>query len=158
MFGFPPTSAQLTGFHVFHQSQFNYALSIGVQDATTYVFEAFGLAFAEAPTFQSQFGPGTIQNDANFATMAWQDIFNFAPSAGLIQWITDHVDFYETIYLASGAYGSDPNDIGLLARGATYGLIIGQAEQAGLALNSSAPPTTNVSLVGISDALDTVLG
>lgn len=134
MFGFPPTNAQLPNLDAFHQNQFDYALSIGVANPTMYVFEAFGLAFAlgGAPAFQSQFSPLVIPNDYGFATQAWQDIFQSAPSADVLQWITAHVDYYETIYAASGAYGSDPNYVGLLARGATYGLIIGEADQYGI--------------------------
>jgi hypothetical protein len=48
--------------------------------------------------------------------------------------------------------------IGLLARGATYGLIIGQADQSGIAVDNAAPLTASVHLVGISDPLDPILG
>jgi V8-like Glu-specific endopeptidase len=150
MYGFAPTDAQLSVLHVFHESQFNYALSIGVANPTLYVYEAFGLAFSEAPGFQSEFGLAAVPDDAGFATAAWRDVFNSAPDAGLIKFVTDHVDFYETIYAASGAYGSNPTHIGLLARGATYGLIIGIAEQAGVAINSSAM-SADVSLMGMSE-------
>jgi hypothetical protein len=109
-------------------------MSIGVQDPTLYVYEACGLAFAQGPAFQSEFGLGTIQNDTAFATAAWLDIFNYAPNADQAQFVTAHVDFYETMYTASGTYGSDPDYIALLARGATYGLIIGIAEEVGIAV------------------------
>jgi hypothetical protein len=156
MFGFSVAEAQLPGLLTFQQNQYNYAVSISVQDPTIYVFEASGLAFARGSAFENQFGPAAIQIDVSFATLAWQDIFHFAPDTGLVQWITDHVDYYETIYLASGAYGSNPNDIELLARGATYGLIIGQGEQSGITVNISAMPPS-VSLVGISDGPDSIL-
>jgi hemolysin type calcium-binding protein len=134
MYGSDPTEAQLFNFHEFHQTQFNYATQIGVQDPLLAVYEAFGLAFSQGPTFQNQFGSQAIQNDSAFAMAAWQNIFEAAPSAGLIQFVTNQVDYHETIYAASGAFGSDPNLIGLLARGATYGIIIGIAEETGIAV------------------------
>jgi len=45
---------------------------------------------------------------------------------------------------------SDPNTIELLARGATYGLIIGSAEQAGIVVNNT-DTAAGVSLVGVSE-------
>jgi hypothetical protein len=131
MYGSDPSDAQLAYFHEIQQAQFNYATQIGVGDPLLAVYEAFGLAFSQGPTFQSQFGPGAIQNDSAFAMAAWQNIFKTAPSAGLIQFVTNQVDYHATIYAASGAFGSDPNYIRTLARGATYGILIGMAEESG---------------------------
>jgi hypothetical protein len=131
MYGSDPSDAQLANFHEFQQAQFNYATQIGVGDPLLAVYEAFGLAFSQGPTFQSQFGPGAIQNDNAFAMAAWQNIFKTAPSAGLIQFVTNQVNYHATIYAASGAFGSDPNYIRTLARGATYGILIGMAEESG---------------------------
>ena len=153
MYGLRPTGAQLDGLHMFQQDQHEYAVSIGVPNPTLYVYEAFGQALSHGPAFTSHYSPGVITSDIVFATAAWLDIFDHGPTPGQIKFVTDHVDFYEVIYWASGAFGSDLNNIGLLARGATYGLIIGIAEQAGIATNS-ADLTDEVSFVGISAIAD----
>jgi V8-like Glu-specific endopeptidase len=148
MYGYRPTGAQLDGLHTFQQGQHDYAVSIGVPNPTLYVYEAFGQALSHGPAFVSQYSPGAL-SDVTFATTAWLDIFDHGPTPELIKFVTDHVDFYEAEYLASGAFGSDPNNIELLARGATYGLIMGSAEQAGIAVNSTDDP--GISLIGVSE-------
>ena len=149
MYGFRPTGAQLDGLHTFQQAQHDYAVSIGVPNPTLYVYEAFGQALSHGPAFVSQYRPGVVKSDVTFATTAWLDIFDHGPTPELIKFVIDHVDFYEAEYLASGAFGSDPNNIELLARGATYGLIIGSAEQAGIAVNST--DAAGISLIGVSE-------
>jgi hypothetical protein len=140
----------LDTLHTFQQGQHDYAVSISVPNPALYVYEAFGQALSHGPAFVTHYSPGVIKSDVTFASAAWLDIFGYAPTTDLIKFITDHVDFYEAIYRASGTYDSDPNTIELLARGATYGLIIGSAEQAGIAVNSTDVPA-GVSLIGVSD-------
>lgn len=146
-----PSATELNTLLGFATNQYDYAVRIGVPSPTLYVYEALGLALSHGPAFVSQYSPGVINSDISFASAAWLDIFGQAPTTELIKFVTDHVDFYEAIYRASGAYGSDPNTIELLARGATYGLIIGSAEQAGIVVNST-DTAAAVSLIGVTDA------
>jgi hypothetical protein len=127
MYGFPPNGTQLNNLHAFVQSQFNYGVSIGVADPTLFVYETLGLALCEASKFASTYGPLALQSDAAFVAEAFESVFGFAPSQPHL--FVQVVDSFESIYTASGAYGTDPVHINHLARGAVYGHMIGLAAE-----------------------------
>ena len=91
-------------------SQHDYAVSVGVPNPTLYVYEAFGQALSHGPAFVSQYSPGVVKSDVTFGSAAWLDIFGYAPTTDLIKFVTDHVDFYEAIYRASGTLRGPEHD------------------------------------------------
>jgi hypothetical protein len=122
----PPGDAAIANLVSFEKAQYDYGLSIGVLDPVIYMWEALGLALCEgAITFGGVFGPLVLQNDAAFVTKAYEDAFGFLPGQEQIIGLTNQVQYFESIYLASGAYGTDATRIELLARGAVYGQMLG---------------------------------
>jgi Adenylate and Guanylate cyclase catalytic domain len=64
-------------------------------------------------------GPSAIASDATFSANAYLSVFGIAGSQVQIQHFIDQVNFFKTIYTASGAFGTDANRVDLLARGAS---------------------------------------
>ena len=129
-YGFSPNDTQLNVLHAFVQPQFNYGTSIGVADPILFVYEALGLALCGGSNlFASTYGPLVLQSDAVFAAKAYEATLGFAPTQAQIDHFVRQVDYFKSIYAASGAYGSNPVHIDYLARGAVYGQIIGVAAE-----------------------------
>lgn len=130
MYGFAPSDPQLDNLHAFQQAQLNYALSIGATDPTLYLYEVLGLGLSEgASFFGSTYGPLAVPNDATFVVEAYESAFGFAPGQAQVDHFVQQLDHLGSIYASSGAYGTDPVRIDLLARGAVYGQILGVAAE-----------------------------
>jgi hypothetical protein len=67
----------------------------------------------------------TLPNDSTFVAEAYEAAFGFAPGPAQIDHFVQQVDYFESIYTDSGAYGTDATRIDLLARGAVYGQMLG---------------------------------
>jgi hypothetical protein len=94
------------------------------------MWQALGLALCEgAGSFANTYGPLALTNDAAFVAQAYQSAFGFAPGQAQIDHFVQQVNFFETLYATSQAYGTDPVRIDLLARGAVYGQILGSAAE-----------------------------
>jgi hypothetical protein len=97
-----------------------------VSDPLTYMWQALGQALSEVSGFfNSTYGPMTLPNDSTFVDEAYESAFGFAPGQAQIDHFTQQVDYFESIYTVSGAYGTDAARIDLLARGAVYGQMLG---------------------------------
>jgi hypothetical protein len=55
--------------------------------------------------FKSTWGPLTISSDATFVTQAYTNVFAASGTAAQIQHFVDQLNFYRSIYTASGALG-----------------------------------------------------
>src|SRR5262249_47760340 len=91
----------------FAQLQFTTGQQVGVLSPTIYMYEALGLALSEiSPALQGILSPGNA-SDADFVSFIYPLVFGVQPSAAQAQHFLGQLDFYETIYLASGAFGQD---------------------------------------------------
>lgn len=121
-----PTDATIANLINFEKLQYEYGTSIGVSDPLIFMYQALGQALAEgAASFPSTYGPLAVPSDATFAAEAYEAAFGFAPGQGQIDHFVQQVDYFESIYTVSGAYGTDAARIDLLARGAVYGQMLG---------------------------------
>jgi len=75
-------------------------------------------------------------------------------TAAQIQHFVDQLNFYKSIYTASGAFGTNANEIDLLARGAIYGQMIGVKAENPTAATAAASAQTDTALVGVSGQHD----
>ena len=160
MYGVAPSSAELSVLVQFNSAQFAYGVQIQTQDPIVYVYSALGQALAEASdtgstAFKSTWGPIAIPSDATFAVQAYANVFGVAGLPAQIQHFVDQLNFYESIYTASGAFGTDANRIDLLARGAIFGQMLGVKAEIPAAV---ATAVTDTSLVGVSGQHDGLLG
>jgi parallel beta-helix repeat protein len=148
MYGAPPSSTELSILGEFVAAQSSYGQLIGVQDPTVYVYEALGAALASgsdtgSKAFANTWGPLAIASDTTFTTQAYASVFATPGTSAQIQHFIDQIDFFKSLYTASGAYGTDANQIDLLARGAIYGQMLGVKAE-----------FTDVALVGVSSQHD----
>jgi hypothetical protein len=159
MYGVSPSSTELWTLKVFDEVQSVYGHSIGL-DAVVYMYSALGQALATgsdtgSTAFKSTWGPLTISSDATFVTQAYTNVFATSGTAAQIQHFVDQMNFYKSIYTASGAFGTDANLIDLLARGAIYGQMIGVKAESPTAALAAASAPADISLVGVSAQHDT---
>jgi hypothetical protein len=154
MYGVAPSNAELGVLVQFNSAQYAYGVQIQVQDPIVYVYSALGQALADqsdtgSTAFKSMWGPQAISSDATFAVQSYANVFGVPGTPAQIQHFVDQLNFYKSIYTASGAFG-DANQIDLLARGAIYGQMIGvKAENPTAALAAASAPA-DTSLVGVS--------
>ena len=93
----------------FAETQFAHGQQIGVLSPTVYMYEALGLALAEsAPALQGQdiLAPGTTSNP-DFVSLVYSTVFGVQPNAAQVGVFVSQLDFFELIYVASGAFGQD---------------------------------------------------
>ena len=157
MYGVAPSSTELFILKQFDAAQSIYGQSIGVQDPALYMYQALGVALADPHTgsvaFQTKWGPQLISSDASFVTQAYVDVFGAQGVPAAIQSLINDVNFFKTLYATSGAYGTNTNEIDLLARGAVYGLMLGvKAELPAAAQEASS--LTDTALVGVGSQHD----
>jgi hypothetical protein len=144
----------------FAQGQFAFGEQIGVFSPTVYMYEALGLAFAETKA------PGILNSLANtpdpaFVSFIYNLVFGVQPGAPIVQGFLSQLDFFESIYVDSGAFGGDLAHIQHLARGAVVGQMLGL--NADIAINNASAATSNlindssVSIVGGSAPIDFAL-
>jgi hypothetical protein len=154
MYGVAPSNAELGVLVQFNSAQYAYGVQIQVQDPIVYVYSALGQALADqadtgSTAFKSMWGPLAISSDATFAVQSYANVFGVPGTPAQIQHFVDQLNFYKSIYTASGAFG-DANQIDLLARGAIYGQMIGvKAENPTAALAAASAPADTF-LVGVS--------
>jgi hypothetical protein len=151
-------SSEAANLPQFAQLQFTTGTQVGVLSPTVYMFEALGLALSEiSPALQGILSPGSA-SDADFVNLVYATVFGVQPGVAQAQHFLTQLDFYETIYLASGAFGQDQTRIETLARGATIGQMLGV--NADLAASNAAAATGNlingngIATVGTSAAMD----
>jgi len=154
MYGVSPSSGELWVLKNFDAQQSLYGQSIGL-DAVVYMYSALGQALATgsdtgSTAFKSTWGPLTISSDGTFVTQAYTNVFGAPGTAAQNQHFVDQLSFYKSIYTASGAFGTNANEIDLLARGAIYGQMIGIKAENPTALASAASAPADTSLVGVS--------
>ena len=143
-------AAQVANLTQFAQTQFTAGTQVGALSPTVYMYEALGLALSEtSPALKNILAPG-FASDADFVTIVYDVIFGGQPNAAQAQHFLTQLDFYETIYLASGAFGQDQTRIETLARGATIGQMLGV--NADLAASNAA--TNGIAMVGTPAAMD----
>jgi hypothetical protein len=152
-------AAQVANLTQFAQTQFTFGQQIGVLNPTVSMYEALGLALSELSPGLTQgiFNPG-LSSDGDFVTIVYDGVFGTQPNAAQAQHFLTQLDFYQTIYLASGAFGQDTTRIEILARGATIGQMLGV--HAEIAINNAVATTGNlindngISTVGTSATMD----
>src|SRR5262249_16040561 len=109
----------------------------------------------ESTAIKSTWGPLTIFSDATFVTQAYTNVFAASGTAAQIQHFVDQLNFYKSIYTASGAFGTHANEIDLLAGRAIYGQMMGVKAETPTAVTAAASAPADTSLVGISGQHDT---
>jgi hypothetical protein len=163
MYAVQPSSTELWNLKVFDANQSIYAQSIKVQDATVYMYAALGQALADrsdtgSTAFKSTWGPQAISSDVTFVAQAYAHVFGVQGTQAQIQGFVDQVNFFDKIYTASGAFGTDANEIDLLARGAIYGQMLGVKAEIPSAVASAASALTDTPLIGVSAQHDMTHG
>jgi parallel beta-helix repeat protein len=148
MYGAPPSLTELSILSEFVAAHFSYGQLIGVLDPNVYVYEALGAALASgsdtgSTAFADTWGPLAIASDTTFTIQAYANVFATPGTSAQIQHFIDQINFFKSLYTASGAYGTDANQIDLLARGAIYGQMLGVKAE-----------LTDVALVGVSGQPD----
>jgi hypothetical protein len=159
MYGVAVSATELNVLIQFGAAQATYAEQIQVADVSLYVYQALGLALSDGPAFQNKYAPTALASDVTFSTQAYLDVFHHAGTPAQVQHFVDQVDFFISIYTASGAYGADASHIDLLARAATYGQMLGVAAEnpsaiftVGAAGDGAA--SSDTSLIGVSASPD----
>ena len=94
----------------------------------------------------------------SFSTLAYNLVFGHPGTTAQIQHFVDQLNFYESIYTASGAFGTDANRIDLLARGAIFGQMLGVKAEIPAAVAAAATAVTDTTLVGVSGQHDGLVG
>jgi hypothetical protein len=113
----PPNDATIANLIDFETTQYDYGSSIGVSDPLIYMWQALGQALCEgANSFVSNYGPLALHDDATFAMQAYEAAFGFSAGQAQVDHFVQQVNYFESIYTDSGAYGTDPARIDLLAR------------------------------------------
>jgi len=142
----------------FAQTQFTFSQQIGVLSPTVAMYEALGLALSEiSPALKGTLSPGNA-SDSDFVSVIYGAVFGIQPSAAQVQVFLSQLDSFESIYLASGAFGQDTTRIETLARGAVIGQMLGV--NADIAASNAAAATGNlingngIATVGTSAAMD----
>jgi probable HAF family extracellular repeat protein len=124
-YGSPPDPTETLKLIGFTTQQYTYGQQIGVIDPVLYAYEALGAALAsDASHFQNTYGPTAIASDNVFVTNAYTDVFGHPGTSAQAQHFVDQLSFLESIYTASGSFGS-PTNVELIARGAVYGQMLG---------------------------------
>ena len=124
-YGSPPDPTETFKLIGFTTPQYAYGQQIGVIDPVIYAYEALGATLASgASHFQNTYGPNAIPTDNVFVTNAYTDVFGHPGTPAQLQHFVDQLSFLETIYTASGSFGSATN-VDLIARGAVYGQMLG---------------------------------
>jgi probable HAF family extracellular repeat protein len=138
-YGKTPDPTETFKLIAFTTPQYAYGQQIGVIDPAIYAYESLGATLASgASHFQNTYGPTVISSDSAFVTNAYTDVFGQPGTPAQVQHFVDQLSFLESIYTASGSFGS-PTNVDLIARGAVYGQMLGaEAEM------------TQVPIVGIS--------
>jgi hypothetical protein len=171
-FGAPQTvfwfmnNEALTGFQLgslvpFVIGQYQFGLQIGVFSPLVFLYETLGLAVAESSVaFRENWSPVDTTNH-EFVIDSYSLVFGSDPGAGVLQGFLAQLEFFKSIYIASGAFGPDITRIETLARGAVFGQMLGlNAEIADNIWNNQSTTTANliddnsVSIVGGSAAID----
>jgi hypothetical protein len=152
----PHSSSGLAVLSQFAQGQFTFGQQIGVFSPTVYMYEALGLALAQAPQFSPALHGFLSPADAAdelFVSFVYQFVFGVRPKAEIVQLFVSQLDFFESIYVASGAFGPDITQIQILSRGAVFGQMLGvYANDA-----ANAAFDSGVSIVGVSTTMDFAL-
>ena len=161
-YGVAPSATELNVLSQFTTTQYAYGQQIGVVDPQIYAYQALGVALASTAThFQNTFGPSnptypaSPAGDAQFAADAYASVFGHPGSAAQVQHFIDQLSFFESIYTASGAFGSATN-IDLLARGTVYGQMLGFEAEINPVGSASGGSTGEVPIVGQNTAIETV--
>ena len=159
MYGATPSSTELWILKEFDAAQSLYGQLIGVLDPTVYVYQALGAALASgsdtgSKTFANTWGPLAIASDTTFTNQAYANVFATPGTSAQIQHFIDQINFFKSLYTASGAYGSDASQIDLLARGAIYGQMLGVKAENPVAMASIDSAPTEASLIGVSSQHD----
>ena len=152
-YGVAPGATELDNLIQFTMMQYAYAKQVGYIDPSAYAYEALGVALAPTATlFQNTYGltnptyPNTAAGDAQYVMDAYTSVFGHSPTSAQAQVFINELNLLENLYTASGAFGT-PANINLLARGATYGNMLGiQAEH------------NDVPIIGISASPHDTLG
>jgi V8-like Glu-specific endopeptidase len=155
MYGTAPSVAETSNLTHFDNIQYAYAKSIGVQDPLVYVYQALGQALAESSDtgstkFKDTWGPLAISSDARFAAQAYANVFDAPGTQVQVQHFVDQVNFFDFIYTVSGAFGTNANEIDLLARGAVFGQMLGIKAENTVAMASVTSALTDTPLIGVS--------
>ena len=168
MYQVVPSAAELTKLTIFDANQYAFAQQVHFQDPLVYVYSALGQALATGSDTGSTFfkdiaGPLHIPSDTDFVTGAYTGVFGHPGTAAQIQHFVDQMNFYKSIYTASGAFGTDANVINLLARGAIFGQMLGVKAEIppvvpAVAMAAAATAVTDTTLVGVSAQHDMAHG
>src|SRR5262249_38230817 len=103
----PPAQLQLDNLSQFAQTQFTFGQQIGVLSPTVAMYEALGLALSEiSPALKGILSPGNA-SDSDFVSVIYGAVFGIQPSAAQVQVFLSQLNSFESIYLASGAFGQD---------------------------------------------------
>ena len=114
------------------------------------MYEALGLALSEiSPALKGILSPGNA-SDSDFVSVIYGAVFGIQPSASQVQVFLSQLNSFESIYLASGAFGQDVTRIETLARGAVIGQMLGV--NADIAASNAA--TNGIAMVGTPAAMD----
>jgi hypothetical protein len=143
----------------FAETQFAFGKQIGVPSPTVYMFQALGLALADsAPALQNgAIGNPNTTSDPDFVNLFYGTVFGVQPNAAQVQAFVSQLDFFKSIYVGSGAFGTDLTHIEVLARAAVIGQMLGV--QAVDAISNASAATANlsndsdISTVGVSAAM-----
>jgi hypothetical protein len=154
------TPNQLGALTPFAVGQYSFGAGIGVSSPLVYLYEALGVAVAEGSVaFQENWNPDVTTNQ-DFVIENYFTVFGSDPVAGVLQGFLSQLDFFTSIYIASGAFGGDITHIQTLARGAVFGQMLGLNAQIANDINLASTATANliddnsVSIVGGSAAID----
>src|SRR5262245_7222395 len=146
----PPAQLQLDNLSQFAQTQFTFSQQIGVLSPTVAMYEALGLALSEiSPALKGILSPGNASN-SDFVSVVYGAVFGVQPGAAQVQVFLSQLDSFESIYLASGAFGQDITRIETLARGAVIGQMLGV--NADIAASNAA--ANGIAMVGTPAAMD----
>jgi hypothetical protein len=144
----------------FALAQFQFGQQIGVLSPVVFMYETLGLATAEASVaFQEKWNPLDISNQ-DFVIDTYFTVFGVDPGAAIIQGFLSQLDFFKSIYIASGAFGPDITRIETLTRGVVFGQMLGLNAEIALGSPIESTATANliddssVSIVGGSAAID----
>src|SRR5262245_34268510 len=114
------------------------------------MYEALGLALAESsPALQGILSPGTASN-SDFVSLVYDTVFGAQPNAAQVQVFLGQLDSFESMYLASGAFGQDVTRIETLARGAVIGQMLGVNAD----IHASNAAANGIAMVGTPAAMD----
>ncbi len=123
------TNDQTAAWPKFAADQLAFYQKIGVADPSLGVWEAFGMAFSS----QGKFAALNALSDADFAKTAWHDAFGADPTASQVDFVNKQVQSHANFFTTNHLYGADNPAVALsVAHGATFGIIVGMAEENGI--------------------------